>query len=50
VGGLLLGVALSYVGGYLGSDLTSVVALGVLVVVLMIRPGGLFSGARMRRV
>src|SRR5580698_7259298 len=50
VGGLLLGIALSYVGGYLGSDLTSVVALGVLLVVLMIRPGGLFSATRVRRV
>src|SRR5580658_9187961 len=38
VGGLLLGIALSYVGGYLNSDLTSLVALGILVVVLMIRP------------
>jgi branched-chain amino acid transport system permease protein len=53
VGGLLLGVVLSYVAGYLGSkgsDLTSLVALGILVVVLMIRPGGLFSAARMRQV
>jgi len=50
VGGLLLGIALSYVGGYLGSDLTAAVALGVLVVVLMIRPGGLFSATRVRRV
>ena len=50
VGGLLLGVALSYVGGYLGSDLTSLVALGILVVVLMIRPGGLFSAVRVRQV
>ncbi len=50
VGGLLLGIGLSYVGGYLNSDLTSLVALGVLVVVLMIRPNGLFAGARMRRV
>jgi branched-chain amino acid transport system permease protein len=50
VGGLLLGVGLSYVGGYLNSDLTSLVALGVLVLVLMIRPNGLFAGARMRRV
>jgi branched-chain amino acid transport system permease protein len=49
-GGLLLGVALSYVGGYLGSDLTSLVALGILVVVLMIRPGGLFSAVRVRQV
>jgi branched-chain amino acid transport system permease protein len=49
-GGLLLGVALSYVGGYLGSDLTALVALGILVVVLMIRPEGLFSATRVRRV
>ena len=54
VGGLLLGVVLSYAGGYVGgsvgSDLTSLVALGILVAVLMIRPEGLFGGARMRRV
>jgi branched-chain amino acid transport system permease protein len=53
VGGLLLGVALSYAGGYLGSqgsDLTALVALLILVVVLMLRPDGIFSGARVRRV
>jgi branched-chain amino acid transport system permease protein len=50
VGGLLLGVALSYVGGYLGSDLVALFALGILVAVLMIRPDGLFAGARMRQV
>ena len=53
VGGLLLGVVLSYAGGYLGSqgsDLTALVALGILVVVLMLRPDGIFSGARVRRV
>jgi branched-chain amino acid transport system permease protein len=50
VGGLLLGVALSYVGGYLGSNVTSLFALGILVAVLMARPDGLFAGARMRRV
>jgi branched-chain amino acid transport system permease protein len=50
VGGLLLGVALSYVGGYLGSNVTSLFALGILVAVLMVRPNGLFASARMRRV
>jgi branched-chain amino acid transport system permease protein len=53
VGGLLLGVALSYAAGYLGSqgsDLTALVALVILVVVLMFRPDGIFSGARVRRV
>jgi branched-chain amino acid transport system permease protein len=54
IGGLVLGLALNYAGGYVGgsvgSDLTSLVAFGILVVVLMIRPNGLFAGARMRRV
>ena len=50
VGGLLLGVALSYAGGYLGSNVTVLFALGILVAVLMVRPDGLFAGARMRRV
>jgi branched-chain amino acid transport system permease protein len=53
-GGLLLGVALSYVSGYLGSghgsDLTSLVALGILVAVLLVRPDGLFSATKVRRV
>src|SRR6266700_4742854 len=52
VGGLLLGIALSYVGGYLGSkgsNLTSLAALGILVVVLMVRPDGLFSATQVRR-
>ena len=54
VGGVLLGVALSYASGYLGGsvgpELSSLVAFGILVVVLMIRPEGLFGGARIRRV
>jgi branched-chain amino acid transport system permease protein len=50
IGGLLLGIVLSYAGGYLGSNVTALVAMGILVVVLMLRPGGIFSGARVRRV
>ena len=52
VGGLLLGLALSYAGGYLhsGASLVPVVALGILVLVLMIRPDGLFSATQVRRV
>ena len=51
-GGLLLGLALSYAGGYLpsGASLVPVVALGILVVVLMVRPDGLFSATKVRRV
>jgi branched-chain amino acid transport system permease protein len=52
IGGLLLGLALSYAGGYLpsGASLVQLVALGILVVVLMVRPGGLFSATQVRRV
>jgi branched-chain amino acid transport system permease protein len=50
VGGLLLGVVLSYTGGYLGSDVVELFGLGALVLVLMVRPTGLFSGASARQV
>src|SRR6516162_6577848 len=50
VGGLLLGLTLSYAGGYLGSELVLVYGLVVLALVLMIRPAGIFSSARVRRI
>jgi len=50
VGGLILGVVLSYAGGYLGSDLVDLFGLGALLLVLMVRPAGLFSPAATRRV
>jgi branched-chain amino acid transport system permease protein len=50
VGGLILGLALSYVSGYEGSALVPLAALVILVVVLMVRPGGLFSSTQERRV
>ena len=50
VGGLILGVVLSYVGGYLGSQLVDIFGLAALVVVLMVRPSGLFSTTATRQV
>ena len=50
VGGLAMGFALSYVGGYFGSDLESVGALVILVAVLMVRPRGLFAWRVQREV
>lgn len=50
VGGLAVGLVLSYVGGYLGSGTTPLAVLVLLVVVLLARPGGLFAGAHTRRV
>jgi branched-chain amino acid transport system permease protein len=51
VGGLLLGLALSYVNGYIerGSALVNVAALVILMVVLLVRPGGLFASTTARR-
>jgi branched-chain amino acid transport system permease protein len=49
-GGLILGVALSYVGGYLGAALVPLFGLAALTVVLMARPAGLFAPAAARQV
>jgi branched-chain amino acid transport system permease protein len=51
VGGLVLGLALSYVNGYIerGSALVNVAALVILMVVLLVRPGGLFASTTARR-
>ncbi|MGH3500714.1 MAG: branched-chain amino acid ABC transporter permease [Nocardioidaceae bacterium] len=50
VGGVFTGLVLSYASGYLGSDLTQLSVLVLLLVVLLTRPRGLFSGIRERRV
>jgi branched-chain amino acid transport system permease protein len=51
VGGLILGLALSYVSGYAprGSALVNITALVILMVVLLVRPGGLFASSTARR-
>jgi branched-chain amino acid transport system permease protein len=50
VGGVSLGLALSYVSGYGGAELVTLGALVILVAVLMVRPNGLFSRTHARRV
>jgi branched-chain amino acid transport system permease protein len=50
VGGLATGLALSYVGGYLGSSLEALGALVILMVVLMARPQGIFMRRAQRQV
>jgi branched-chain amino acid transport system permease protein len=47
---VLLGVVLSYADGYLGSNLVLVYGLIALILVLMVRPSGLFSTSATRRV
>lgn len=50
IGGLVLGICLSYVAGYAGSSLVTLAALLVLIAVLMVRPNGLLSRSQVRRV
>jgi branched-chain amino acid transport system permease protein len=50
VGGVALGLALSYVSGYERAALVPMAAFVILVAVLMVRPGGLFSASVERRV
>lgn len=50
VGGLVTGLSLSFVGGYLGSSLEDLGALAILMVVLMVRPQGLFTHTAERKV
>ena len=50
VGGLLLGLVTSYAGGYLGSSLVNLFGLAALVLVLLVRPAGLFSPSATRQV
>jgi branched-chain amino acid transport system permease protein len=50
VGGLALGLTNSYVSGYLDSALVTLSALAILIVVLLLKPGGLFSSSVARKV
>ncbi|MGY1697874.1 amino acid/amide ABC transporter membrane protein 1, HAAT family [Geodermatophilus saharensis] len=49
VGGLTIGLALSYVSAYLDPALVNLAALVILMVVLLVRPGGLFASSTARR-
>ncbi|GIJ07832.1 branched-chain amino acid ABC transporter permease [Micromonospora andamanensis] len=50
VGGLGVGLLLSYVSGYAGGDLIPLAVLALLLTVLLLRPGGLFAPVTARRV
>jgi branched-chain amino acid transport system permease protein len=52
VGGILVGLVETMLGGYIdviGSELARATALGVIVVVLLVRPNGLFGSKRVER-
>ena len=49
VGGLLLGLVLAFVLMYISGSLVFITAFGLLIVVLLVRPGGLIGSRRGRR-
>ncbi|WP_350348957.1 branched-chain amino acid ABC transporter permease [Agromyces sp. G08B096] len=49
VGGLIVGVVMSLVTGYLGATVAPIAVLVLLVVVLLVRPGGIFSARQVRQ-
>jgi branched-chain amino acid transport system permease protein len=49
-GGLIVGLLLSYVSGYLGATVAPIAVLVLLVAILLGRPGGLFSRSAARAV
>jgi branched-chain amino acid transport system permease protein len=50
VGGMVLGLTNTYVAGYVDSALVTLAALAILIVVLLLKPGGLFSSSVARKV
>jgi branched-chain amino acid transport system permease protein len=50
VGGLVLGLTTVFVQGYVGQELQTLAALGILMAVLLVKPSGLFSSSVARKV
>ncbi len=50
IGGLIIGLLETYTGGYLGNGLNQVVPFIVLIIILMVRPYGLFGQEIIERV
>jgi branched-chain amino acid transport system permease protein len=50
VGGTILGLVTTYVAGYVDASLVTLSALAILVTVLLLKPGGLFSSSVARKV
>ncbi|WP_017602019.1 branched-chain amino acid ABC transporter permease [Nocardiopsis lucentensis] len=50
LGGMLMGLAMSYVSGYVGPEVATLAALAVVVLVLSVRPDGILSRPTARKV
>jgi branched-chain amino acid transport system permease protein len=50
LGGLLIGLAESFITGYISSAYTNLIVFGILIVVLLVRPSGLLGRVRLQKV
>jgi branched-chain amino acid transport system permease protein len=50
LGGLLIGLAQSFVTGYISSTFTNLLVFGLLIVVMLVRPSGLLGRAQLQKV
>jgi branched-chain amino acid transport system permease protein len=50
LGGLLIGVAESFITGYISSTYTNLLVFALLIVVMLVRPSGLFGRAQLQKV
>ena len=50
LGGLLIGVAESFITGYISSTYTNLLVFALLIVVMLVRPSGLFGQAQLQKV
>ena len=50
LGGLLIGLAESFVTGYISSTYSNLLVFGLLIVVMLVRPSGLLGQAQLQKV
>jgi branched-chain amino acid transport system permease protein len=50
LGGLLIGIAESFVTGYISSTYTNLIVFGLLIVVMLVRPSGLLGRVQLQKV
>jgi branched-chain amino acid transport system permease protein len=50
LGGLVIGVAESFVTGYISSTYTNLIVFGILIVVMLVRPSGLLGQVQLQKV
>ncbi len=50
LGGLLIGLAESFITGYISSTYTNLIVFGILIVVLLVRPSGLLGRVQLQKV